>query len=216
MAVKVPSIIDTSVNPPEVRVMAAGEVVGYDHGGTGLAAYSKGDIVIASAINTLSALAVGSATQFLGVTAGAPAWKTISVALLSTPTLTNNNVSSAPIGTPVYLVNTTATFDFAKADAYATALVYGVVGDTSIASSAAGNVITSGLITFASTAQVDAVTDTVGGFDVFGEYFYLSDTTAGKLTDAQPSSGHHMVPVLKAITNLTAQVLGPNFVALGI
>jgi hypothetical protein len=43
-------------------------------GGTGFTTYTKGDLIIASATNTLSKLAVGSGTQVLGVSGGAPAW----------------------------------------------------------------------------------------------------------------------------------------------
>lgn len=44
------------------------------NGGTGQSSYAKGDLIIASATNTLSKLAIGSGTQVLGITAGAPAW----------------------------------------------------------------------------------------------------------------------------------------------
>jgi hypothetical protein len=43
-------------------------------GGTGLTGYTTGDLVYASATNTLSARAIGSAGQFLKVVAGVPAW----------------------------------------------------------------------------------------------------------------------------------------------
>jgi len=48
----------------------------YDQGGTGQTTYATGDIVYASAINTLSKLTVGSTGQVLKVAAGAPAWAT--------------------------------------------------------------------------------------------------------------------------------------------
>ncbi len=43
-------------------------------GGTGFATYTKGDLVIASATNTLTQLGIGSSGQVLGITAGIPAW----------------------------------------------------------------------------------------------------------------------------------------------
>ena len=43
-------------------------------GGTNQTTYTKGDLLIASAANTLAKLAVGTALQLLGVTSGAPAW----------------------------------------------------------------------------------------------------------------------------------------------
>ena len=48
----------------------------YDQGGTGQTSYAAGDIVYASAINTLSKLTVGTSGQVLKVTAGVPAWET--------------------------------------------------------------------------------------------------------------------------------------------
>lgn len=43
-------------------------------GGTNQTTYTKGDILYASATNTLSKLGVGSGTQVLGITSGVPAW----------------------------------------------------------------------------------------------------------------------------------------------
>ena len=48
----------------------------YDQGGTGQTSYAAGDIVYASATNTLSKLTVGTSGQVLKVTAGVPAWET--------------------------------------------------------------------------------------------------------------------------------------------
>lgn len=43
-------------------------------GGTGLTAYTTGDLIYASATNTLSNIGIGSAGQFLKVVSGVPAW----------------------------------------------------------------------------------------------------------------------------------------------
>ena len=48
----------------------------YDQGGTGQTTYAAGDIVYASAINTLSKLTVGTTGQVLKVAAGVPSWAT--------------------------------------------------------------------------------------------------------------------------------------------
>ena len=48
--------------------------VGISDGGTGITSYSIGDLLYASAANTLSKLSVGSAGQVLTVTGGLPAW----------------------------------------------------------------------------------------------------------------------------------------------
>src|SRR5687768_14117868 len=68
--------------------------------------------------------------------------------------VTNGNAGSIVIGTPVY-VTTGDTVDEAQADDEATATVYGLVFDTSIASSGTGNVKTDGVLT-ATTGQWDA------------------------------------------------------------
>jgi len=48
----------------------------YDQGGTGQTSYAAGDIVYASAINTLAKLPIGSAGQHLIVSGGVPSWST--------------------------------------------------------------------------------------------------------------------------------------------
>lgn len=56
--------------------------LGVTHGGTGLASLTAGDILYASAANTLSALAKGTANQTLQMNAGAtaPTWVTVAAA----------------------------------------------------------------------------------------------------------------------------------------
>lgn len=51
------------------------------HGGTGLTTYTTGDIVYASAANTLSKLPIGTANQILTVIAGIPSWQPNSAAV---------------------------------------------------------------------------------------------------------------------------------------
>ena len=51
-----------------------GSVIGYAYGGTGQSTYAKGDIVYASAVNTLSKLAAATDGQVLQLVNGAPAW----------------------------------------------------------------------------------------------------------------------------------------------
>lgn len=48
------------------------------NGGTGTATYTTGDILYASATNTLSKLSIGSSNQVLTTVAGVPAWSTVS------------------------------------------------------------------------------------------------------------------------------------------
>jgi hypothetical protein len=52
----------------------SGTVIASGKGGTGFSTYATGDIVYASATNTLSKLSIGTSDQFLKVVAGVPAW----------------------------------------------------------------------------------------------------------------------------------------------
>lgn len=51
-----------------------GNVIGPTYGGTGLAAYSSGDIIYASATNTLARLGAGANGRILTMSGGFPAW----------------------------------------------------------------------------------------------------------------------------------------------
>jgi len=52
-------------------------------GGTGLISYTTGDIIYASATNTLAKLSIGSSGQVLTVAAGIPSWSTLSSAAVT-------------------------------------------------------------------------------------------------------------------------------------
>jgi len=54
---------------------AGGGVLPPSGGGTGISTYATGDILYASAANTLSKLPIGAAGEVLTVTAGLPAWE---------------------------------------------------------------------------------------------------------------------------------------------
>ena len=54
-----------------------GSAIGPTYGGTGQTTYTTGDILYASAANTLSKLAIGSNTQVLTVVSGAPVWAAV-------------------------------------------------------------------------------------------------------------------------------------------
>ena len=51
-----------------------GTAIDSAYGGTGLTSYTTGDLVYASATNTVSKLGIGTEGQFLKVVSGAPAW----------------------------------------------------------------------------------------------------------------------------------------------
>lgn len=60
---------------------AAAGTLAVNRGGTGLASYTAGDLLYASAGTTLSKLAIGAADTVLRVTGGAPAWASLSTML---------------------------------------------------------------------------------------------------------------------------------------
>jgi hypothetical protein len=94
--------------------------------------------------------------------------------------MTNDNAGSIVIGQAVY-VSSADSVDLARANDSTTSEVIGLVADTSIASSASGQIRTSGILT-ATTAQWDAVAGTTGGLTV-GAVYYLSDAVAGGLVE---------------------------------
>lgn len=104
--------------------------------------------------------------------------------------LTNNNASAIVIGAPVYC-ESAGQVDLAKADASATVQALGLVKDTSITSSASGNIQTDGVLA-ATTVQWDAVAGTTGGLTA-GAVYYLSAATAGELTETAPTTGGQFV-----------------------
>ena len=65
-----------------------GSIIGATYGGTGTGTYATGDILYASAANTLSKLNIGSTGQLLTVTAGVPAWQPAPISL---PSQTGNS-----------------------------------------------------------------------------------------------------------------------------
>ncbi len=57
----------------------SGTVIDDLKGGTGFSSYSTGDLLYASAANTLSKLTIGSANKVLQVSGGIPSWQTLTV-----------------------------------------------------------------------------------------------------------------------------------------
>jgi hypothetical protein len=76
-----------STNIITLGTIAAGTwnatAIGTTKGGTGLTSYTTGDVVYASASNTLSKLAVGTSGQILTVNAGVPSWQDAPITLPS-------------------------------------------------------------------------------------------------------------------------------------
>ena len=118
---------------------------------------------------------------------------------------TNGESVSIVIGTPVYSSGND-TVKKAKADASGTISLVGLVYDTSVATSAAGNVITDGVLS-ATTAQWDAVAGTTGGLTAGTDYF-LSAATAGLMTATAPSTaGQYVQKVGRAISTTEMRLL---------
>ena len=112
--------------------------------------------------------------------------------------------SSGP-GTPVYL-ESTGHVAAAKANSLATTNVLGLVNNQ-------GLIQVSGTLTLA-TGQWDALTGQSGGL-VVGTWYWLSDTTTGRLVNVEPEVlGHYSVAVLYALSTTEALILvnAPDFV----
>lgn len=76
-------------------------VIGAVYGGTGQTTYATGDILYASAPNTLSKLAAGSNTQVLTLAAGVPSWATPTTGTVTSVSGTANRITSTGGATPV-------------------------------------------------------------------------------------------------------------------
>ncbi len=71
-----------------------GNTIAYNYGGTGQTSYAKGDIIYASASNTLAKLPIGSGDGLiLGISSGSPAW--VSNILANSIVLTATGTSSS-------------------------------------------------------------------------------------------------------------------------
>lgn len=75
--------------------------IGAVYGGTGQTTYATGDILYASAPNTLSKLAAGSNTQVLTLAAGVPSWATPTTGTVTSVSGTANRITSTGGATPV-------------------------------------------------------------------------------------------------------------------
>ncbi len=113
--------------------------------------------------------------------------------------LTNDEAGSIVIGCPVYS-DAVLGVKKAKANAIGTSQVIGLVAQTTIVNAVAGEIATSGVLTFASTAQVDAIAGTTGGF-AFGVPYYLDPATAGMITATAPTTaGQYVVQIGVAVS----------------
>lgn len=93
-------LASTGGTTPQISI---GSAIGPTLGGTGLSTYTTGDILYASATNTLAKLSAGSNGQVLGITAGVPAWQSAGAAgTVTSVALSGPNNAVFPIsGSPV-------------------------------------------------------------------------------------------------------------------
>lgn len=68
-------------------------------GGTGVAAYTKGDTLFASATNTLSALPIGTTGQVLTVSGGVPAWSAAASGTVTSVSVVSANGFAGTVAT---------------------------------------------------------------------------------------------------------------------
>lgn len=116
----------------------------------------------------------------------------------------NDNGSGMVIGEAVY-INDADGVDKARADSSSTAAVFGLVADTSIASTSSGNIITSGKLT-ATTGQWDAVTGGSGGLTP-GATYYLDEITAGAITEVAPTSPETIAVIIGEAMSTTEMLV---------
>lgn len=69
--------------------------VGVSSGGTNITTYTTGDVLYASATNTLSKLGIGSSNQVLSVSGGVPTWATPATGALTLLSTSSGNGSTA-------------------------------------------------------------------------------------------------------------------------
>jgi hypothetical protein len=121
--------------------------------------------------------------------------------------LRNDNAGAIIFGQPVYS-SSAAGCDLGIADNSGKGTIIGLVADASIASGARGKIVMADLIV-GTTAQWDAIAGTVGGL-TFNTTYYLSISTAGRLTSVAPSSptddGKQVVVVISALSTTEARI----------
>lgn len=118
--------------------------------------------------------------------------------------LQNVDASAVSAGAPVYVFTSANTFKRADASAVGAELVVGLVADASIGVSAVGRIQTHGKVTL-TTAQWDDIAGTTGGLTP-GTVYYL-DTTAGMLTDTEPTGSAVVHPVGQALSPTELQLM---------
>jgi hypothetical protein len=107
-------------------VTLAGTLVAAN-GGTGQSTYATGDILYASATNTLSKLTIGSAGQVLTVSSGIPSWGSNGLYSLNGITSGTHSLTTGLTGTDFNISSSGSTHTFNIPDAGATSTTRGLV-----------------------------------------------------------------------------------------
>lgn len=193
--------VDTSSGVGVVRNAASGDALIETSGGTGKTTITQHALLKGGASNTYDEITVGSEGQILKVVLGTPAWAADGGDQVHEAT--NDNASATVQGEPLYM-KSDADFDKARADNLTTALVFGLAIE---AVAAAGEVEAQrdGFLTL-TTGQWDAVTGDTGGLTPGSRYF-LSPTTAGRLTTTVPNTaGQYIVLVGIALSTTVMDI----------
>ena len=149
-------------------------------GGTGLATYTTGDTLYASAANTLSKLPIGTAGQTLTVAAGIPSWTTVTASgdVVGPASATDNAVARFDLATGKLIQNSAVTIADTTGDIVGTATqgVFNTVSTTvnafgaatTLNVGAATGTMTLGNTTLAAKAITASTTLGVTGVSTFG------------------------------------------------
>ena len=149
-------------------------------GGTGLATYTTGDTLYASATNTLSKLPIGTAGQTLTVAAGIPSWTTVTAAgdVVGPASATDNAIARFDLATGKLIQNSAVTIADTTGDIVGTATqgVFNTVSTTvnafgaatTLNVGAATGTMTLGNTTLAANAITASTTLGVTGVSTFG------------------------------------------------
>lgn len=118
--------------------------------------------------------------------------------------LTNGGSTDLPVGTPVY-ISASSEFQAARANALGTVGVIGLIGSPLIAAANSGIVQTDGILSL-TTGQWDTITGGTGGLTP-GTVYWLSPTTAGRLTTTPPSAiGDFVLQVGRAFSETDLEI----------
>ena len=179
-------VVETGVDAFVTRVLqgTAGRVVVTN--GDGIA--SDPTVDLASGVVTAGTYSSVTVDTYGRVTAGSAVEASTQVSMV------NAYAGSLTIGMPVY-VSVAGSVNQADAGATSTTRAIGLVADTEIATTAAGNIAVAGILT-ATTVQWDAVVTGGSGGLIAGSTYFLEPGTAGKLTTTAPSgAGEYIAPL---------------------